>query len=104
MTRIDIDSEQYRAIVRVRLRRFLRRRGVPAEATRALRSLPELRAVAVAISRGRSAVTRAELIRELEAEGFVIVPAEPNLATIVAADDAMRDRAALGDLFDGGDD
>lgn len=47
---MDIDSEQSRARVRVRYRRFLVRRGLPRSTVRRLRSLAELRAVAIAIT------------------------------------------------------
>ena len=50
---VSIDSETYRAIVRLRYRRYLYRRGLPYEAVREIRSLRLLRAVAIAVATKR---------------------------------------------------
>lgn len=41
--RVWIDSEQYKAILRTRYRKFLRKKGVPKEMVFGLRTLEELK-------------------------------------------------------------
>lgn len=52
---VAYDGEQYRAIVRVRYRRWLARRGIPSSIIRLFRTLPELRASCQALVASRKA-------------------------------------------------
>ena len=47
---VPYDSEQYRAIVRVRYRRWLYRRGVPRAITAGLKTVAALRALAIIVA------------------------------------------------------